>query len=60
MCTSDKDRAIISIEEYRKITQNKTISDDEIKKQVDYLEAFCHNIINLELKRYYEQCEETT
>jgi len=60
MCTSNRNRAIISTEEYRKITQNKTISDNEIKKQVDYLEAFCQNIINLELKRYYEPCEETT
>ncbi len=59
MCTFNNNRAIISEEEYRMITNDSIISNSQIREQVDYLESFCRNIVTLEIQKYYEQSEET-
>ena len=43
---------MVSIEEYRKILNDKTSSDELVKRRIEYLEAFCRNIIQLELQKY--------
>lgn len=40
----------ISIKEYRKLMNDDISSDDQIRKRIQYLEAFCRNIIQIELK----------
>ncbi len=41
---------MISIEEYRKILGDNASSDEQVKQRLQYLEAFCRNIIRVELK----------
>jgi hypothetical protein len=41
---------MISIQEYRKILGDNTSSDEQVKQRLQYLEAFCRNIIRVELK----------
>lgn len=40
----------VSVEEYRKILNDKESSDEEIKKRLAYLEAFCFNIVKMEIE----------
>lgn len=44
--------AVLSVAEYRKILGDSTSSDERIKQRIQFLEAFCGNIIRLELKKY--------
>jgi uncharacterized protein YcbK (DUF882 family) len=41
----------ISIEDYRKITNDYKTQDNLIEKRLSYLESFCRNIIRTELNR---------
>ena len=43
---------MVSVEEYREILMDRISSDEQIKKRLEYLEAFCRNIIQAELERY--------
>jgi len=43
---------MISIEEYRKIMKDEISSDELILKRIQYLKAFCKNIIKSELEKY--------
>ncbi|MEI7765611.1 MAG: hypothetical protein WCI93_03440 [bacterium] len=43
---------MVSIDEYRKILGDYTSTDEQIKKRINYLEAFCRNIIKFELETY--------
>ena len=45
---------MISIKEYRKILNDQVSSDEQVKQRLQYLEAFCRNIIRLELKTHVE------
>ena len=50
-CYNDAE-PILSIEEYRSILADSSSSDHQIRKRVQYLEAFCRNVIRLELENY--------
>lgn len=41
---------MISPKEYRKILNDYKSSEEQIKKRLEYLEAFCRNIIKQELE----------
>lgn len=43
---------VLSIEEYRTILNDRSSSDEQIKKRIEYIEAFCKNIIEIELDNY--------
>ncbi len=42
----------MSIDECRKILGDYKSTDEVIKKRLEFLEAFCRNIIKLELESY--------
>lgn len=42
----------VSVEEYRKILNDYESTEEQIKKRLQFLEAFCENIIKLELENY--------
>jgi len=49
---------MISTEEYRKIISDYKSSEEDIKKKLSYIEAFCRNIARLEIENYIrEQAE---
>ena len=52
---SDKSKSVISVEEYRQLTNDFISSAERIEERVQYLESFCRNIIKPELKKIYEQ-----
>ena len=41
---------MLTIKEYREILNDQTSSEEQIKKRLQYLEAFCRNVIKLELE----------
>ena len=43
---------MVTTEEYRKILNDHTSSDEQIKVRLNYLEGFCRNIIKAELQTY--------
>ena len=43
---------IITIEDYRKILDDRESSDHQIIQRLQYLEAFCRNIIQDDLEKY--------
>ena len=47
-----EEKLCVKISEYRHILKDQTSSDELIKKRLQYIEAFCRNIIELELKKY--------
>ena len=46
--------AVLSVEEYREILNDNASTAEQIKQRVRYLEAFCRNIIRLELEKHAE------
>jgi hypothetical protein len=50
---------MISTEEYREILNDRVSSAEQIKKRLEYLEAFCRNVIKIELKKYVKQSRTT-
>ena len=46
--------AVLSVDEYRKILNDNASTEKQIKQRVQYLEAFCRNIIRLELEKHAE------
>lgn len=45
-------KPLISIQEYRNLMKDEISSDEQILKRLEYLEAFCRNIIRTELEKY--------
>ena len=45
---------MVTIEEYRKMLNDRTSLDEQIKARLDYLEGFCRNIIRAELQAYVD------
>ena len=45
---------IISISEYRRILGDHKSSDEIIRKRIIYLEAFCRNVIKMEIEKYVQ------
>jgi hypothetical protein len=43
---------LVSIAEYRSMLGNTTSNDEDIARRLQYLEAYCRNIIKLELQSY--------
>lgn len=43
---------MITVSEYRKILGDKKSTDDQIIERLNYLEAFCSNIITEEIEKY--------
>ena len=50
----EKGDTVVSVEEYRDLINDFTSSDERVKERLQYLEAFCRNIIKPELKKLYE------
>jgi hypothetical protein len=48
-------KTIVSVAEYRKILNDHTSSDQRIIERLQYLEAFCRNIIKPQLQTYVQQ-----
>ncbi len=46
---------MVTIEEYRKILGDYTSTDEQIKKRLVYLQAFCRNIIKVEIESHIKQ-----
>ncbi len=43
---------VITTDEYRRLLNDHTSTDEQIAKRIEYIEAFCRNVIRLELERY--------
>ncbi len=50
--TNSRNHDIISISEYRKILNDNKSSDEEVRKKVTYLEAFCRNIVRQDVEKF--------
>ena len=46
---------IISVAEYRKLLGDYRSTEEKIVQRLQYLEAFCRNIIRIELEKYVSQ-----
>lgn len=45
---------MVTIEEYRRMLNDRASSDGQIKERLAYLEGFCRNIIRAELHAYVD------
>ncbi|OGN29068.1 MAG: hypothetical protein A3A33_00220 [Candidatus Yanofskybacteria bacterium RIFCSPLOWO2_01_FULL_49_25] len=52
---SSKTGICAKIEEYRRILNDQVSSGEFIEKRLQYLEAFCRNVIKLELGKYAQK-----
>ena len=52
---SNRASTIVSLAEYRQLVGDHTSTDERITERLQYLEAFCRNIIRPELQKLYEQ-----
>lgn len=43
---------IVTTEEYRRILDDQTSSEEQIRKRLEYLEAFCRNVIRAEMEKF--------
>ena len=50
---------VVSVAEYRHIIGDESSTDEHILERLQYLEAFCRNIIKPELQKYYDKGKET-
>lgn len=50
---------LVSIAEYRQLLGDQASTDERIRERLQYLEAFCRNIIKPELQKTYEQSKKT-
>lgn len=51
---------VISIEEYRKILNDFSSTEEQIKKRLEFLEALCRNVAKLELENYVNKAKNRT
>ena len=56
---SEGSNTLVSVSEYRQLLGDNTSTDKHITERLQYLEAFCRNIIKPELQKIYEQSKET-
>ena len=54
ICDIKEDKLVVSIKEYRQLLGDKISTDGDIVKRLQYLEAFCFNIVRLELNKISE------
>ena len=47
-------KTVVSVEEYRELTNDFTSSNERIEERLQYLESFVRNIIKPELNKIYE------
>lgn len=52
---SEGSNTLVSIAEYRQLLGDHASTDERIRERLQYLEAFCRNIIKPELQKTYEQ-----
>ena len=45
-------KSIISVDEYRRLLGDYKSTDEQIVERLQFLEAFCRNIIKPEIKKY--------
>ena len=50
-----KSETLVPVAEYRQILDDSTSTDERIIERLQYLEAFCRNIIKPELQTYVKQ-----
>lgn len=43
---------MITVEEYRKITNDQVSSEEIISKRIKFIESLCRNVIRSEIKSY--------
>jgi hypothetical protein len=48
---------MVTIAEYRNILSDQTSSDEQIKKRLEYLEAFCRNVAKIEIENYVKEAQ---
>jgi hypothetical protein len=53
-------KEIVSIKEYRHLLKDEASSDEQILKRLAYLEAFCRNIIRIEVEAYLKNQNDFT
>jgi len=46
------DSRTVTIQDYRKIMNDELSTDKQIEKRIQYLDAFCRNIIKAELSKF--------
>lgn len=46
---------IVSVEEYRKMLNDQTSTEERIRERVEFLESFCRNLAKFELEHYVHQ-----
>jgi hypothetical protein len=51
---------VISVEEYRKILNDFSSTEEQIKKRLEFLEALCRNVAKLELENYVNKAKNRT
>ena len=49
---------MISIIEYRKILNDYASSEEQIKKRLQYLDALCRNVAQIELQNYVRRVKQ--
>lgn len=48
----EKDGTVVSVAEYRQLLSDYTSTDERITERLQFLEAFCRNIIKPELQKH--------
>lgn len=48
---------VISVGEYRGLTNDNKSTDEQIKQRIKYLQALTNNVIKIELKKYVKSKE---
>lgn len=51
---------VITVEECRKILNDFSSTEEEIKKRIEYIEALCRNMAKLELENYVNEAKNRT
>lgn len=46
-----EEKNLISVEEYRRLVQDSVTPPEKVMERLRYLEAFCRNVIRLELEK---------
>jgi len=49
--TNEKPKTVVSVEEYRRVTDDNISTDERIIERLQYLEALCRNIIKAEIQK---------
>jgi hypothetical protein len=55
---SEGESSVITVEYYRKITNDHKSTDEQIQKRINYLGALCSNIVRNELEKYVKSSKD--